>query len=121
MSLEDRQLRLSHHTYCADLDWVAVAPDGTLAAFCHGNISEEENIRKQVKEGWIFSLGTRRGFRCIGLARAMVLQGMRQLKDVGMETALLGFDEQNPNQAKELYKSIGYEVKQTHISFEKRL
>jgi len=49
-----------------------------------------------------------------------VLQGIRQLKDAGMETALLGVDDQNPNQAKDLDKSIGFEVKRTHLSFEKR-
>ena len=121
MILEDRRFRLSHHTYCPQLDWVAVAPDGTLAAFCYGNISAEDNTRKNRKDGWIFSLGTRRGFRRRGLARAMLLQGIRQLRDAGMETALLGVDAQNPNQAKDLYDSVGFRVKETHIAYEKRL
>ena len=121
MTLEDRKFRLSHYSYCPHLDWVAVAPDDTLAAFCYGNISEEENTRKNRRNGWIFSLGTRRGFRRMGLARAMLLQGIRQLKDAGMETALLGVDAQNPNQAKALYDAVGFRVKETHIAYEKKL
>lgn len=121
MTLEDRQFRLNQPTYDPHLDWVAVAPDGTLAAFCYGHISEEDNIRKHRQDGWIFSLGTRRGFRRRGLARAMLLQGIRQLKDAGLETALLGVDARNPNQAQVLYASVGFRVKETHIAYEKRL
>jgi len=63
MTLADRQYRLTYPTYQPELDWVAVAADGTLAAFCEAHIPHEDNARKHRKEGWINLLGTRRGYR----------------------------------------------------------
>lgn len=121
MTLEDRQHRLTYPTYQPELDWVAVAPDSTLAGFCKGHIDHEENALKNRKEGWIGLLGTRRGYRRQGLARAMLLQGLYQLQTAGMETALLGVDAQNPNQAMGLYESVGFTIKETHLTYEKLL
>ncbi len=39
---------------------------------------------------------TRRGFRRMGLARAMLLAGMRQIKAAGMDTVKLGVDALEP-------------------------
>ncbi|MGF1569811.1 MAG: GNAT family N-acetyltransferase [Nodosilinea sp.] len=121
MTLADRQHHLSYPTYQPALDWVAVAADGTLVAFCEGDILHDDNARKGHKEGWIGLLGTRRGYRRLGLARAMLLQGLHQLRAAGMETALLGVDSENPNQAKSLYEATGFRVKKTYLSYEKRL
>ena len=100
---------------------MAVAPNGTLAGFCGGDIDHEENALKNRKEGWIAILGTRRGYRRQGLARAMLRQGLHQLQAAGMETALLGVDTQNPNQAMGLYESAGFTVKETHMTYQKLL
>ena len=120
-TLARRQFRLTYPTYQPELDWVAVAPDGTLAGFCGGGIDHEENALKNRSEGWINILGTRRGYRRRGLARAMLLQGLHQLRAAGMATALLGVDSQNPNQAMGLYESVGFTVKETHLTYEKSL
>jgi mycothiol synthase len=121
MTLADRQYRLTYPTHQPELDWVAVAADGTLAAFCGAHIPHEDNARKNRKEGWINILGTRRGYRRQGLARAMLLQGLQQLQVAGLETALLGVDSQNPNQAQSLYESAGFQVKTSYVTYEKRL
>ncbi|TVQ11875.1 MAG: GNAT family N-acetyltransferase [Leptolyngbya sp. DLM2.Bin27] len=121
MTLEDRQHRLTLPTYQPEFDWVTVAPDGTLAGFCGGHIRHEKNALKNRSEGWINILGTRRGYRRQGLARAMLLQGLHQLQAAGMTTASLGVDSQNPNQAMGLYKSVGFTVKETHLTYEKSL
>ncbi|PSR15583.1 GNAT family N-acetyltransferase, partial [filamentous cyanobacterium CCP3] len=121
MTLEDRQHRLTYPTYQPELDWAAVAPDSTLAGFCKGHIDHDDNAHKLRNEGWIGILGTRRGYRRLGLARAMLLQGLHQLHLAGMDTALLGVDSQNPNQAMGLYESVGFTVKETHLSYQKIL
>ncbi|MEO1070017.1 MAG: GNAT family N-acetyltransferase, partial [Cyanobacteria bacterium J06638_6] len=115
------QYRLSYPTYQPERDWIAIAPDGTLAGFCSGHIPHENNARKQRREGWIGLLGTRRGYRRRGLARAMLLHGLQQLQLAEMDTALLGVDSQNPNQAMGLYESAGFRVKETHLSYQKEL
>ncbi|MBD1873606.1 GNAT family N-acetyltransferase [Nodosilinea sp. FACHB-131] len=121
MTLRDRQFRLTYPTYQPELDWIAMAPDSTLAGFCSGLIDHEENALKNRKEGWITLLGTRRGHRRQGLARAMLLQGLHRLQAAGMETALLGVDTQNPNQAMGLYESVGFTIKETHMTYQKSL
>jgi ribosomal protein S18 acetylase RimI-like enzyme len=64
-------------------------------------------------------LGTRRGFRGRGLGRAMLLSGLSQLKQSGVETALLGVDSQNPSGALQLYKSVGFSQRDVSTTFSK--
>ncbi|WP_416667153.1 GNAT family N-acetyltransferase [Egbenema bharatensis] len=108
MTLEQANHWLSDPTYRPDLDLVAVAPDGTYAAFCHNHIDPEENQHRKCLEGWVGMLGTRRGYRRLGLGRAMLLSGLHRLQAAGMDTAFLGVDSQNPNQAYSLYESVGF-------------
>lgn len=112
---------LGDPNYQPKLDLIAVAPDGTFVAFCLCYIYSEENDRNRRKDGWIGSLGTRRGFRRQGLGRAMLLAGMQQLKTVGMDTAKLGVDAQNPNEAGKLYESVGFRKLYTNVVFVKNL
>ena len=46
---------------------------------------------------------------------------MHQLHLVGMDTALLGVDSQNPNQAMGLYKFVGFTIKETHLTYQKSI
>lgn len=110
---------LSQPNYKPELDLIAIAPDGTFAAFCECGIFPEENQRSGRNEGWIFGLGTRRGFRKQGLGRAMLLAGMQRLKAAGVEIAKLGVDTENPSGALRLYESVGFCQVHTNISFVK--
>lgn len=121
LTLEEYQHYLNKPNYCPDLDLVATAIDGTLAGFCVGHIYPYENQRNGRNEGWINALGTRRGFRQLGLGRAMLLTGMHRLKDEGMEIAILGVDSQNPSGALGLYESVGFQQHHTSISYVKYL
>ena len=103
--------------YKPELDLIAVAPDGKFAAFCLCHINPAQNDKIGRKNGWINNLGTRRGFRRIGLGRAMLLAGLHQLKAAGMETAKLGVDADNPNGALQLYESVGFRKVHTNISY----
>lgn len=60
-------------------------------------------------------LGTRRGFRKLGLGRAMLLSGLQALQQAGVETALLGVDSENPSGALHLYESAGFRQMDTVI------
>lgn len=108
LTLEDHRHGLTHPDYRSDLDLVAIAPDGTFAALCHCFIDTAENRQLGRQEGWIGQLGTRRGFRRMGLGRAMLLTGLHRLQAAGMEVARLGVDSENPNQALHLYESGGF-------------
>lgn len=120
-SVEEHTYWLSTSNYCPELDLVAVAPDGTFAAFCYGYVDVEQNQQQNRREGWINSLGTRRGFRRIGLARAMLLAGLKRLKTVEMDTAKLSVDTQNPNSAQTLYESVGFRQLYKSLTYGKTL
>lgn len=111
LTVEQEQHWRQDPNYRADLDLLAIAPDGTFAGFCCGEIDVEENQQRGVKEGWIARLGTRRGFRRLGLGRALLLAGLQRLQQEGMEKVLLGVDTENPNQALSLYESVGFQKK----------
>lgn len=121
LTLEQAKYTLSKPDYQPELDLVAVAPDRTFAAFCFCKIYLEDNQRSGRNEGWVASLGTRRGFRKMGLARAMLLTGMQRLKAAGMDTAKLGVDTQNPSNALRLYESVGFEKAETWVYYVKDL
>lgn len=121
LTLEQRQHWSRDPDYCAELDLVAVSPEGTFAAFSYCAISTKDNARTGRSEGWIADLGTRRGFRRIGLGRAMLLNGICRLKAKGVETALLGVDAENPSGALRLYESVGFRKRYTSIAYCKHL
>ncbi|MEG4803988.1 GNAT family N-acetyltransferase [Microcoleus sp. ARI1-B5] len=108
LTVEKFKYHLAKPSYRKDLDLIAVAADGTFAAFCYCEINVEECDRTGRNEGWIAVLGTRRGFRKLGLGRAMLLAGLQRLKAAGVETAILGVDAANPCGALRLYESAGF-------------
>jgi|ERR687885_327705 mycothiol synthase len=110
---------LAKPDYRNDLNLIAVAGDGTFVAFCYCHISQEENDRTGRNEGWIAYLGTRRGFRKIGLGRAMLLAGLHRLKAAGVATAILGVDAENSSGALRLYESAGFHNFRDSISYVK--
>jgi mycothiol synthase len=118
---EQHQYWVRNPSYRLDGDLLAVAEDGTFAAFCRCGIDDEDNRHNNRNEGWIDMLGTRRGHRKIGLGRAMLLAGMHWLKDQGVTTAVLSVDAENPSGALRLYESVGFVVTDTTATYHKDL
>ncbi|MGF1492146.1 MAG: GNAT family N-acetyltransferase [Microcoleaceae cyanobacterium] len=121
LTLERYQYFTKDPDHRADLDLIAVAADGTFAAFCEAGIDPHNNQQNGCQEGEIHGLGTRRGFRKQGLGRAMLLAGMHRLRAAGMETAVLGVDSENPSGALKLYESVGFQKSQTSIAYAREL
>jgi mycothiol synthase len=110
---------LDEPIYQSNLNLVAAAPDGTLAGFCWMLVNPEDNARTGRKVGEIDVLGTRRGYRKLGLGRALLLEGMRRLQQAGMEAVQLGVAANNPTGALKLYESAGFQARSTWILFGK--
>jgi mycothiol synthase len=81
----------------------------------------EENDAVGVKRGWLEHISVRRPWRKRGLARALIVDSLRMLRDLGMEQAALGVDAQNPTGALQLYESVGFRQHKTGISFRRPL
>lgn len=96
MTREYRQSIMSAPGYLPELDLVAAAPDGTLAAFCMCQIFADDAPRAGgMKEGWTDPLGTHPSYRRLGLTRALIFAGLRLLREHGIDTALLGTSSNN--------------------------
>jgi mycothiol synthase len=112
---------MQHPSYRPELDLVGVADDGTVAAICFCQIDPAEGERNGHNDGWIDTLGTRRGFRKRGLGRSMLLSGLHRLKAAGAAGARLNVDATNPTGALALYESVGFRTLVTTVAFGKDL
>ena len=120
MTVEQRLAILRGPRYRPELDLVAVAPDGTLAAFCVCGIDDAGNERTGRKEGEIDIVGVHPDFQRRGLGRAMVLAGMRALGGQGMDVAALGVASDNRG-AIRLYESAGFRTRWSVRWYSKRV
>ena len=112
-TVEGFKHKLTNPEFRPDLSIIAIAPDGTFAAFgdCY--------IPSEGCQGWINPLGTRQGYRKRGLARGILQAIMQKLKVEGMDTAMLYVDAQNPLGALRLYESVGFYTTNTQIAYSK--
>ena len=120
-TVEEHKHWLSSPNYNPELDLICIASDGTFAAFAFCGFDPADNAANNRSEGWIYELGTRRGFRKIGLGRATLLAGMKKLKEAGLATAVLGVDSENPTGALGLYESVGFTKVSTGVTYHKDL
>ena len=96
MTTAYRQSIMNAPDYLPELDLVAVAPDGTLAAFCVCQIFPDDSPRAGgQREGWTDPVGTHPDYRGMGLAKALMLTGMGLLSKRGIDTAVLGTSSSN--------------------------
>jgi len=119
LPVADRKHWMTESSYAPERDLVVVAPDGIIAAFAMCWINPQENERTGRNEGWVNILGTRRGYRKMGLGRAVLLAGLRRLKADGVDCALLGVDAASPTGATRLYESVGFRQLHTFINYVK--
>jgi ribosomal protein S18 acetylase RimI-like enzyme len=90
LSVDDRLSWMRTPDYDPNLDLVAVAPDGRLAAYCFCGIDREGNAGTGRNEGFTDPVATHPDFQRLGLATALLLHGMRLLRDQGVDWAVLG-------------------------------
>ncbi len=106
--------------YCPELDLVAVAPDGRLAAYVMCHYSEEENRLRKMNIGYTDPVATHPAFQGKGLARALLLAGFLRLKALGMEVAEVSTSGDNTGMVRTAV-SVGYRQTSTTIFFAKGL
>lgn len=89
MTREFRQSIMVSPEYNPQLDLVAQSPEGRLAAFCVCQINSSENAAKGEAAGMTDPVGVHPDFRGRGLAKALMQEGLIQLKIRGMDSARL--------------------------------
>lgn len=81
MTVEKHRAVMASPTYRPDLDLVVEAPDGTIAAYCIVWLDEAN------AHGVFEPVGCHSAHRQRGLTQAIMLEGMRRLRDLGALTA----------------------------------
>jgi mycothiol synthase len=110
MTPEWRARTLRMPGYRADLDLVAVAPDGRLAGFCVGWLDAERGV------GQIEPHGVDPDFRGLGLSRALMLDYLARLRECGATRAWVETEDSREG-ALASYEAVGF--RRSHHSVRK--
>jgi mycothiol synthase len=116
MTIEERRAMMSGPDYDPALDLVAVAPDGNLAGFCVCGIAAEGNADRG--EGYTDPIGVHPDFQKKGLARALLLTGLRLLRERSVDHAVLGTSSENAAM-QATARSAGFQVEYSKVWFSK--
>ena len=98
--------------YHRELDIVAVAPNGVIAAYVNGWIDPVNKI------GDFGPVGALQAYRRQGLTRAVLIEGLHRMKSYGMNRVCVSTGVSNVP-AKQLYESIGFEIVNRYLDYVK--
>ena len=115
MTVPWRQRTLSRPEYLPDLDLVAVAPDGRLAAFCIGWFNQDSPVGIT---GQVEPLGVHEDFQHQGLGRCLLFEVVRRLQQAGAEWVYVETDNYR-DAAFALYTSAGFQVLEDVLVYRK--
>jgi mycothiol synthase len=101
--------------------WVVAWQGDEIVGQVLNRIDREANAELGLQRGWVNSVGVRRAWRRRGIARSLVAESLRVLRDAGMTTAGLGVDAENANGALGVYESVGFAVARTERVYRKAL
>ena len=113
MDEEQRRAIMRSPEYCAELDLVALSPEGRLAAFCIGGISVDEPGL-----GYTDPIGTRPEYQGLGLARALAERCLAGLFAAGVRRVETGTSSENLRMQK-LAQNLGFKLMSEQIWFSK--
>ncbi|MCZ2809759.1 MAG: GNAT family N-acetyltransferase, partial [Candidatus Bathyarchaeota archaeon] len=84
-------------------------------------IDEKYNNEKNVKGGFILTIGVLESCRRNGVGTRLMLQGLQTLKSKGMTKAILDVDDFNLTKAMKLYEKVGFNIVKRSLIYEKFL
>lgn len=115
MTIEWRNRTLQRPEYSPELDLVAVAPNGQLAAFCICWLAKNPNGECS---GQIEPLGVHTEWRRLGLGQAILSEGVRRLQSKGASQIFVQTDNYR-DAAFKLYGSSGFRVSKNILMYRK--
>ncbi len=101
--------------------WSICWKDDEVVGTCIGFIDKNENRANVVERGHTEFISTKKDWRGKGIAKALLVDVLKKLKEAGMEEAVLGVDSENPSGAVHLYRKMGFEEVGKVIFYEKAL
>jgi mycothiol synthase len=101
--------------------WKIAWDDEGVAGQVKSFIDTAQNEEYGRRRGWTEAISTSRRWRRRGVAKALIVESIRELAARGMTEVALGVHTENPNGAYALYQSLGYEVVRTWTTYRKPL
>jgi ribosomal protein S18 acetylase RimI-like enzyme len=101
--------------------WKVAWDDEGVAGQVRSYIDKAQNEEHGLRRGWTEFISTSRRWRRRGVARALIVESIRELAARGMTDVALGVHTENPNGAFDLYAVLGYEVVATWTTYRKPL
>jgi len=101
--------------------WKIAWDDEGVAGQVRSFIDTTENEEFERLRGWTEDISTVRRWRRRGVAKALIVESIRELAGRGMTEVALGVHTENPNGAYDLYAGLGYEVVGTWTTYRKPL
>ncbi len=115
MTVEERLAIMRAPQYVPDLDFVAVASNGDLSAFCICGFDESD---EQI--GFTDPIGTHPNYQRLGLGKAIVSAGLRAIQSRGATVAELGTSSTNIPMQK-LAERLGFTCISENLWFSKKV
>jgi mycothiol synthase len=101
--------------------WKIAWDDEGVAGQVKSYIDTAQNEEYDRKRGYTEAISTSRRWRRRGVAKALIVESIRELASRGMTEVALGVHTENPNGAFDLYAGLGYEVVATWTTYRKPL
>jgi mycothiol synthase len=101
--------------------WKIAWDDEGVAGQVKSFIDTAQNEEYGRKRGYTESISTSRRWRRRGVAKALIVESIRELATRGMTEVALGVHTENPNGAFDLYAGLGYEVTATWTTYRRPL
>ena len=117
MTVEERLAIMRAPQYIPDLDFVAIAPNGDLSAFCICGF-EEDDDDEQI--GFTDPIGTHPNYQRLGLGKAIVSAGLRAIQSRGATVAEVGTSSTNIPMQK-LAERMGFVCVSESLWFSKKV
>jgi ribosomal protein S18 acetylase RimI-like enzyme len=114
----DRLLAFPYHDPTL---WKIAWDDEGVAGQVRSFIDTAQNAEHGFSRGWTENISTARRWRRRGLAKALIVESIRELAARGMTDVALGVHTENPNGAFDLYAGLGYEVVGTWTTYRRPL
>ena len=101
--------------------WKIAWDEEGVAGQVKSYIDTAQNEEYDRKRGYTEAISTSRRWRRRGVAKALIVESIRELASRGMTEVALGVHTENPNGAFDLYAGLGYEVVATWTTYRKPL
>ena len=92
-----------------------------IAGLVINTVPVDANAHFGRQRGYVDMVAVRRPWRRRGLARALLADGLRAMRDAGLTSANLGVDTENPTGALRLYEDLGFAPEKRFASYRKPL